>query len=460
MLLDLISLLLAFVLSYRFKFGNFDFLLREEWLRFLVIVFLLNIVITFYTDPYSGILRRSYYEEIYKSAMLAVLNGTVTSVILYLFKIGARYSRELVLVMYAVYFLLSVVVKYVWKKLLVTGRIRLRISGKVPLFIIANGRSAASAIRNTLAGDFRLYDIRGVFLADGAGPERIEGVPVVRGDPVSFVLENGIQQVLLTVPPEETGREIFRELIANGVYVSVTAESVIGMQAEEQFVSSFGVYKAFGAGEYSFTPTRTFYIVFLKRILDILTSIPGILLVLPVALIVRIGYSLSGDYAPVFYSQDRIGLNGKRIRIFKFRTMVPDAEERLKELLRDERYCREWEEGQKFGDDPRVTRIGGILRRMSIDELPQVFNVFVGSMSIVGPRPLVEGELEGHGGLKLYQKVKPGITGWWACNGRSNIGYRERLELEYYYVKNCSFYLDLLCIFRTMIAVLRKDGAK
>ncbi len=162
----------------------------------------------------------------------------------------------------------------------------------------------------------------------------------------------------------------------------------------------------------------------------------------------------------MFYSQDRIGLNGKRIRILKYRTMIPDAEERLKELLRDERYRKEWEEGQKFTNDPRITRIGGILRRMSIDELPQVFNVLAGSMSIVGPRPLVEGELEEHGGLKLYQKVKPGITGWWACNGRSNIGYRERLELEYYYVKNCSFYLDLLCIFRTIFAVLRKEGAK
>ena len=81
-------------------------------------------------------------------------------------------------------------------------------------------------------------------------------------------------------------------------------------------------------------------------------------------------------------------------------------------------------------------------------------------MSLVGPRPLVVGELEAHNGLKLYQKVKPGITGWWGCNGRSNIDYRERLELEYYYVKNCSLYLDLLCILRTVWAVLKKDGAQ
>ena len=104
--------------------------------------------------------------------------------------------------------------------------------------------------------------------------------------------------------------------------------------------------------------------------------------------------------------------------------------------------------------------VGRVIRKTSIDEVPQFWNILKGDMSLVGPRPLVPGELEMHDGLTLYNKVKPGITGWWACNGRSNIGYRERLELEYYYVKNCSFYLDLLCIFRTMIAVLRKDGAK
>ena len=111
-------------------------------------------------------------------------------------------------------------------------------------------------------------------------------------------------------------------------------------------------------------------------------------------------------------------------------------------------------------DNARVTKIGRILRKTSLDEFPQMINVLLGDMSLVGPRPLVRGELEQHDGLKLYQRVKPGITGWWGCNGRSNIEYRERLELEYYYVKHCSLYLDLLCIFRTMLAVVKKDGAQ
>ena len=101
-----------------------------------------------------------------------------------------------------------------------------------------------------------------------------------------------------------------------------------------------------------------------------------------------------------------------------------------------------------------------MLRSTSIDELPQLLNVFMGDMSLVGPRPLVVNELESHNGLKLYQKVRPGITGWWGCNGRSNIDYGERLELEYYYIKNCSLYLDLFCILKTIFAVMKKDGAR
>ena len=111
-------------------------------------------------------------------------------------------------------------------------------------------------------------------------------------------------------------------------------------------------------------------------------------------------------------------------------------------------------------NDPRITKIGRHLRRTSLDEFPQFINVLKGDMSLVGPRPLVEGELTDHNGRTLYNRVKPGITGWWACNGRSNINYRERQELEYYYVKNFSLYLEILCIVRSALAVLKRDGAQ
>ncbi len=184
----------------------------------------------------------------------------------------------------------------------------------------------------------------------------------------------------------------------------------------------------------------------IKRILDVFLGMIGVTLCCPIYILIKMAYLLSGDHGPVIYTQKRIGKGGKSFPIYKFRTMVVDADDRLAELLQESRYRQEWEVYQKFSHDPRITKVGAILRKTSLDEFPQVFNVLKGDMSMVGPRPLVEGELEMHGGDKKYWNVKPGITGWWACNGRSDIKYKKRLELEYYYIENCSLYLDLLCI--------------
>ena len=199
---------------------------------------------------------------------------------------------------------------------------------------------------------------------------------------------------------------------------------------------------------------------FLKRIFDIFFALLGLVLMLPVVIAVKIAYLLSGDKAGIFYSQKRVGQDGKKFIILKFRSMSNDADAILQELLKEEKYRNEWEEKQKFTDDPRITRVGRVLRETSLDELPQIINVLKGDMSFVGPRPLVPGELEKHNGLPLYQEVKPGITGWWACNGRNNIDYPERLDFEYYYVNNRSFRLDMLCIFKTIRAVISREGAQ
>lgn len=202
---------------------------------------------------------------------------------------------------------------------------------------------------------------------------------------------------------------------------------------------------------------RNFYFI-CKRTLDVLCGLIGIVILFPLIITIKAAYLTQGDTFSIFYSQKRVGLHGKEFNILKFRSMIPEAEKILEQMLEKEDYRKEWLINRKFKNDPRITNIGKILRKTSLDELPQLLNVLAGDMSLVGPRPLAIGELEEHNGLKLYQEVKPGITGWWACNGRNNIDYPQRLELEYYYVKNCSFYLDVLCIFKTIIAVLKKEG--
>lgn len=206
---------------------------------------------------------------------------------------------------------------------------------------------------------------------------------------------------------------------------------------------------------------KKYFYRFIKRTFDILCSLIGVILLLPLIIIVKLCYIFTGDFKSIFYSQERIGKNGKKIHLLKFRSMVPDADEKLKEILKDPKYKKEWTKYRKLSKDPRITPIGNILRKTSLDEFPQFINILIGDMSLIGPRPLVEGELdENNGDHELYESVRPGLTGWWACNGRSDINYKDRLELEYYYIKNCSVWLDIKCIFKTIGAVIKIAGAK
>ena len=463
MIVDIISLLVSFMLSYRMKFSNFDFVEKEGWVRYLFLVLVLSVLINFFVNPYSGILRRSYYMEIIRALQLTIYNLLITSLVFYAFKIGAMYSRELSLYMYAFYFFFSLVLKFLWKKLLVSGRVVVKTTKQIPLFIIGSGTGIEKTIRNVTAGDFQLYDIKGVHLIDRETETvAIEGFGTIEAygdDYIQFILDSNIEEVLVAVTPGLVENGVLERLNANGVGLNMVVESAIGFQPEDQYIQNFGVYKALSVGAFSFTPGQMLYLA-IKRVIDIICGILGLIVLVPITILVKLANLISGDRARIFYRQVRVGQNGKTIKIWKFRSMVPNADEVLNELLQEENYRLEWEKNQKFEKDPRITKVGRILRKTSIDELPQLLNVLKGDMSLVGPRPLVNGELEQHGGLKLYQRVKPGITGWWGCNGRSNIDYRERLELEYYYVKNCSLYLDLLCIFRTAIAVLKKDGAQ
>ena len=200
---------------------------------------------------------------------------------------------------------------------------------------------------------------------------------------------------------------------------------------------------------------------FIKRLFDIIFGLIGTVLIIPIGIIIKIIYMLEGDFSSILYKQVRVGKDGKIFNMYKFRTMVPNADKKLVELLKDPEYAKEWEENQKLNHDPRITNIGHILRKCSLDETPQFISILVGNMTLIGPRPLVVGEIQKHhGNAELYQSVRPGISGWWAVNGRSATTYKERLEFEYYYVKNCSILLDLKAIFITFRIIWTHEGAK
>lgn len=203
-----------------------------------------------------------------------------------------------------------------------------------------------------------------------------------------------------------------------------------------------------------------------KRLFDIIAGFFGVLLLIPLTIIIKLAYVFTGDFYPIFYTQERIGKNGKTFKIIKYRSMIPNADEVLKEMLKKEKYREQWNEFQKLDNDPRITKIGKFLRKGSVDEFPQFVNVLLGQMSLVGPRPLIPGELKEHGGkakdIKKYQSIKPGVTGYWAMRIRSdeNSDYAERLKLEYFYIDNRSLTLDTKILFQTVGTVLRQEGAK
>lgn len=196
----------------------------------------------------------------------------------------------------------------------------------------------------------------------------------------------------------------------------------------------------------------------IKRLIDIILSLTAIILLLPIFLIIIIAIRLDSEGKALFRHY-RLGKNGKKIGIYKFRTMVINADEIFRNFTREQK--EEYEKNFKLENDPRITRVGNFLRKTSLDELPQLLNILIGDMSLIGPRPVVEREIEKFGNRKNeYLSVLPGLTGWWACNGRSDTSYDERIELELYYIRNLSFKLDIKVFFKTIYSVLKKDGAR
>ncbi|MHA1344537.1 MAG: exopolysaccharide biosynthesis polyprenyl glycosylphosphotransferase, partial [Promethearchaeota archaeon] len=199
----------------------------------------------------------------------------------------------------------------------------------------------------------------------------------------------------------------------------------------------------------------------IKTIIDYVISI----ILLPVLTIIFIIIAVLikiESKGPVFYKQNRYSLSGKKITVYKFRSMYVDADKKLKELLnKNKELKKEWELNYKLKNDPRVTKIGKILRKTSLDELPQIINVIKGEMSLVGPRPIIHEELEKYyiDYKEYFINTKAGITGLWQVSGRSDTSYEYRIRTDLWYVLNWSIWLDLVIIFKTIITIIKGKGA-
>ena len=197
-----------------------------------------------------------------------------------------------------------------------------------------------------------------------------------------------------------------------------------------------------------------------KRLVELLLAAALGLLALPLMLLIAVAIKLDSP-GPVLFAHERVGQDGRRFRALKFRTMVRNADAVLHDALtRNAALREEWEREHKLKNDPRITRVGHFLRRFSLDELPQLWNVRLGHMSLVGPRPIVADEVAKYGpAFDLYTRVHPGLTGLWQVSGRNDTSYAERVELDSYYIRNWSVWLDVYILMRTFTAVLSGKGA-
>lgn len=463
--IDILCLLLSFYIAFHIYFGHPTFDLPMDWNVFLLILVLVDFTVILVSSPFSGILREPGYSiplKVFSNAFLVTVSIFIT---FYVLKIGSSYSRVTIAITMILYFIIASVAEYFWRLYLLKCRKKYLAVNSKKLVLVMDKLLSDTYIDEVLIGDSNEYVIDAVFFVNENIPERMPeskyDIKSVTGEKEwrEYAVSHGVDAVFVAFSEHIPATSNLKELMDCDIDVFFDIAKIAGSNTEVQSVEKVGLFNVLAVRSHEFTPQQRAYL-YAKRVFDICIGAVGSIVMVVFAFIIKICYLCTGDKGPVFYTQIRVGKNGKTFKMYKFRSMVTNADEVLEELLKIPAYKEEWTKNNKFDNDPRITKVGGWIRKSSLDELPQFINLLNGTMSLIGPRPLVIGEREAHGGLAIYEEIKPGITGWWACNGRSNIEYNERLEMEYAYVKNVSFILDFICLLRTIKIVVQKNGAK
>jgi Undecaprenyl-phosphate galactose phosphotransferase WbaP len=327
-----------------------------------------------------------------------------------------------------------------------------------PTVLLGNGSTATAVLRSLRTNPGLGIRVEAAF---GNDPDcrSLDGVPVLGGleEAPEVALRAGISTAIVALP-DLTGCSLYEVVNKFGKYFPdlLIVPDVCGPGSLCMEARSLGHLITLGVRQNLLLRGPRIC----KRTLDIALALAGGVFLLPLLLAVAIAIKLSSQ-GPVFYSQRRIGKGQKPFDAWKFRTMVQHADKILAEhLARDAALRKEWERDHKLRNDPRVTKLGKVLRTLSIDELPQLWNVLRGEMSLIGPRPIVWAEVSRYADrFEVYTRVLPGITGLWQVSGRNDTDYQQRVELDAYYVHNWSPWLDLYVLARTFKAVLNRRGA-
>lgn len=295
-------------------------------------------------------------------------------------------------------------------------------------------------------------------LDDRTEARHVAGIPVAGGVAMAPVLARAGVSYAIVAQPELAREELLEVFSKNSEVFThmLLAPDLLGMSSLWVETADLGGLLTLRIRHQLLLPGARITKQILDKSLALLLAFALAPLIALLAVLIR-----ATSRGPAFYSQGRLGRDGRLIRVWKFRTMAADADQALEAYLQRRPELREeWARERKLRDDPRVTAVGRFLRRMSLDELPQIWNVLRGEMSLVGPRPIVEAEIPKYGAsFDLYRRVTPGITGLWQVSGRSDTGYGERVGLDVYYVRNWSVWLDLFILAQTVRVVVSRKGA-
>lgn len=437
-LIDLISLHLAFVLSYvcRHGIGNpYKNLLYRNMAFMLTFI---DFFVVFLFETLKGVLRRGYYQELAATVKHVIL--VMLLAVLYLFTIqeGTSFSRSVLYFTAVFYIIFAYVTRILWKKHL---QKRMENGGDRSLLIITSSDIAAEVVRSMQEHNYQRFNLVGIVLVDkDMKGQKIEGIPVLANeeDAANYVCREWIDEVFLVISEKYPyPQKLADQLLETGVTVHLNLAKMADAIGKKQLVEKLGDYTVLTTSINYATVKQAV----MKRSLDIIGGLAGCILTGIIFIFVAPAIYIQSP-GPIFFSQVRVGKNGKKFKMYKFRSMYMDAEERKKELMKDNRV----EDGMMFKleFDPRVignkvlpngekkTGIGNFIRKTSLDEFPQFLNVLKGDMSLVGTRPPTLDEWEKY---ELHHRarlaIKPGITGMWQVSGRSDItDFEEVVKLD------------------------------
>ncbi len=429
--------------------------LHISWFSFWIVFPLLYLIFINIEQLYS---RRMQFWKLIEKLFYASIYAIVSIILfLYVGQIAASTSRLFIILFGIISFLFLIFSRYIVKKIFERFGVL-----QIPILIIGAGKTAEILAKCILDDVGMGYKVIGLLEDNNVEDGILKKFPVLGGfaDAESVIKKTGVQNLLIAAPGLEQVTlvkliDAVQPLVKSvGVVPNLVGVPMSGVEIESLLNEKIMILYL---KNNLVKPVNKL----LKIFFEIILTVISIVIFSPVLCIIALLIYLDSK-GPIIYDGKRVGQGEKEFKCYKFRSMYVNGEEILANYLQNNNdKLQEWQIFHKLNDDPRVTLVGKFLRKTSLDELPQIFNVLMGHMSLVGPRPYLKNEIKEMGEAKnIILLAKPGITGYWQVNGRSDVSFEERVKMDCWYVKNWSLWIDLLIIFKTIKVVINKTGAK